>query len=145
MKNLGWLLIFLGLVGCDKKETSPHNALLVGKWQLSEFCVSPGGVVCPRQQATVVFTQTLEFFEDGVFTEKTPQRAQFQTPIVGSGKYRIGSYDYINLKFDDMSLYKKEVQWDYVVVSSATSEEQQLIIRPNVCDEGCEYVYKKVK
>ncbi len=89
------------------------------------------------QAATVTATQTLEFFDDGTFTEKIPQRAQFSTPIVSGGTYRLQAPDRIFIKFEDTDSHQEEVNWLY------TTSGNMLTIRPT-CREGCAFIYKKI-
>ena len=141
MKKLGWLLIFAYLAGCsNSKELSPAEAEIIGKWQLAEFCVSPGDSSCSMQTATPATTQVLDFRKDGSFIEKIPQPGQFQTPIRSSGEYRLEAPDRIYFQFDSVNNLEPEKPWAW----GYTITGNLLTIQPSVCNEGCIYIYKKI-
>ena len=81
MKRLVLVLMFLW-AGCSSKDITAVNVDILGKWQLTEFCVGTGDGSCPPQLATTSITQSLEFRKDGSFIEKVPQPGQFQTCLL---------------------------------------------------------------
>lgn len=148
MKKLGWLLIFAGLAGCSNKDTalSPAEAEIIGKWQLTEFCQSPGDGSCPAQTATPATTQVLDFRRDGTFLENRPQPGQSQAPIKSSGEYRLEAPDVIYFKFDPVNFglngviappASTEVKWHY-------AQNRNLLTLSPPCRERCAYTYKKI-
>lgn len=141
MKKMGWWLILGCLAGCsNNKDLSPVEAEIIGKWQLSEFCVSPGNGSCSMQTATPTTTQVLDFRKDGSFIEKIPQPGQFQTPIRSSGEFRLEAPDRIYFKFDTPNNLEPQTPraWGYSIANDL------LTIQPSVCNEGCIYIYKKI-
>ncbi|GHB62781.1 hypothetical protein [Persicitalea jodogahamensis] len=148
MKKLGWLMILLFLAGCSSNESlSPAQSALQGKWQLTEFCLSPGDTSCPVQTATPATTQVLDFRADGTFLENRPQPGQSQAPIFSSGEYRLEAPDVIYFKFDPVVTsgfngvippkVVEEVKWHYSLTGNL------LILNPP-CKERCAYTYKKI-
>lgn len=148
MKKLEWLLIFVCLAGCSNKDNalSPAETELLGKWQLVEFCQSPGDNSCPRQEVTPATTQVLDFRADGSFLENRPQPGQSQAPIKSSGEYRLEAPDVIYLKFDPGNFVgagvpglpvSAEVKWRYGL-------SRNLLTLSPPCRETCAYTYKKI-
>lgn len=148
MKNLGLYFALMCLLGCSNKDSalSPAEAELIGKWQLVEFCLSPGDGSCPAQTATPATTQILDFKKNGSFLENRPQPGQSQSPITNSGEYRLEAPDVIYFKFDLSNFgingvldppAPAEVKWHY------TLSRNILILNPP-CRERCAYTYKKI-
>ncbi len=137
MKKIVLFLSIVYLIACSRKELTPQEEQILGTWQLIEYCVSPGNGNCTPQVATAVRSQTLEFKKNGSFIERIPQPGQFQTPLVGSGEFRIVSSGEIRIKFDDKATFAQEVQWGYEVSNN------RLTIVP-VCFEGCSYTYQRI-
>ncbi|WP_207504803.1 lipocalin family protein [Telluribacter humicola] len=138
MKKLSLLLSFVLLISCEKEELSTVERSIVGKWQLVEYCVSPGSGECNAQMATAIYTQTVEFREDGSFIEKIPERQKFWTPIMSSGQYRIlEGKGKIEFQFD-VSSSRTPVGVDYQLSGN------RMTLLPG-CFEGCRYTYEKVR
>ena len=137
MKRLVLVLMFLW-AGCSSKDVTAVNVDILGKWQLTEFCVGPGDGSCPPQVATTSITQSLEFRKDGSFIERVPQPGQFQTPIVSSGQYRAEGEGNLYLKFDNPGIFIQENHWGYSL------RADKLTILPSVCNEGCSYTYRRI-
>ncbi|TDB64117.1 LolA-like protein [Arundinibacter roseus] len=136
MKKIALVFALMSLLGCSREEATPEERLIYGKWQLLEFCVSPGNGSCDPQQATAVRTQSLEFKKNGSFIQRIPQPGQFSTPIVSSGDFSIKTPGRINFNFDNKTTFKEEVSWLYEL------SDTLLTIRPQ-CIEGCAYTYER--
>lgn len=146
MKKLVCLLIFAITLGCSNKDLSPAESAILGKWQLVEFCQSPGDGSCPKQTVTPATTQILDFRADGSYLENRPQPGQSQAPIASSGEYRLEAPDVIYFKFDFNNSGLNgvlpnpnpgEVKWHY------TLDRNVIILNPP-CREACAYTYKKL-
>lgn len=137
IKNIFLIVGLVSFLGCGGNDLSPAEEQILGKWQLFEYCVSPGSGNCVPQTATTTNSQTLEFKRNGSFIEKKPQPGRFQTPIVSSGDYQIKSKGKIIFRFDNQTAITGEVEWGYEV--SAT----ELVIYP-LCFEGCKYTYTRM-
>ncbi len=148
MKNIGFYFALMCLLGCSNKEDalSPAQAEFIGKWQLVEFCQSPGDGSCPVQAVSPATTQILDFRADGSYLENRPQPGQSQAPINSSGEYRLEVPDVVYFKFDPVNFVGQgvnaptqpvEVKWHY------TLNRNILIVKPT-CREACAYTYKKI-
>lgn len=133
--------IFLSIVyllaGCSQNELTPEEERIVGTWQLSEYCISPGFGNCIPQPATAAISQTLEFRNNGSVIEKRPQPGRFQSPIVSSGDYKIDSNGKITFRFDNQTALAGEVEYGYKLSANT------LVITPP-CYEGCSYTYTRL-
>ncbi|WP_247236835.1 hypothetical protein [Telluribacter sp. SYSU D00476] len=138
MKKLSLLLSLILLISCEKEELSTAERSIVGKWQLVEYCVSPGAGECVAQMATAIYTQTVEFRKDGSFIERIPERQKFWTPIMSSGQYRVLE-DKGKIEFQfDISSSRTPAAMDYQFAGD------RMTLLP-VCIEGCRYTYERIR
>ena|SRR5690554_6174325 len=148
MKNLLYLSFLLLFVGCNGQEKienivpltndsitfNEDFAFLIGKWKEVKYRGSNGADSFIRK---IKNKQTLTFEKDGsVIIEKDNIKAK--------GKYEVHSDKYYrklhisSSKGDSYYLISKENNKE-IALNPVTSEYEI------ICDEGCAYIYKKIK
>ncbi|GAB2781066.1 hypothetical protein GCM10027275_25810 [Rhabdobacter roseus] len=138
MKKVLLFLVLISLLpGCKKDELmSADEISLIGKWNLTEFCVSAGAGPCETKFSTVSYAQTVQFQKDGSFIQSVPEPGKFQTPLISSGQYRLLNQSQIELQFDQASNLESRTVWTYELAG------KRLTLYP-LCIEGCYYTYVK--
>ena len=140
MNKSSIFIVLVWLLGCSSDgDVSPQQSRLLGKWQLAEYCLSPGDGSCPLRKVSASETQVLDFRKDGTFLENRPQPGQSPSPIDNSGEYRLDGPNTIYFKFDPpiSSASYSEVKWYYELRGNT------LVLSPP-CREACRYTYRRI-
>lgn len=118
-------------MACSKSNSATHNEGLTGKWELTEYFISPGdaGNWYPADNSTV---HTIEFRSDRSFTcSNTAYNGAVAYEMIDSNK----------IKLIEPSQIPAEIECYFTL----QDDNQTLILSPMGCIEGCSNKYKAIK
>lgn len=145
MKKIVFILMLVLAVGCNRQDNisvtnnsisfNEDFAFLIGKWKEVEYRGSNGADFLLKR---IKNKQRLTFEKDGsVIIEKNNTKEK--------GKYEVHSDEYYK------KLHISSSKGDSYYLISFIKEDKEMALTPVtseyeiICDEGCAYVYKKIK
>ena len=131
MKNLIFLLLItLSSFVSWQKDNAAINNGLIGKWELTEYLISPGdpGAWYPADNTT---RHIIKFRTDGSFTSSNG---------IYNGATKYQQTDSVRIKF-----LQPQTGTETKCYFSIEDNNQTLIISPIRCIEGCSSKYKAVE
>jgi hypothetical protein len=124
-------VIFIALVACNKSSSSIQNDGLLGKWQLTEYFISPGDAGA-WHAADNLTMHTIEFRTDNSFVcSDNTYNGAIGFNIIDSNRIEL-----------ILPTQIPSVQECYFQV---TGNGQRLILSPMGCMEGCSNTYKAIE
>ena len=140
MNQLFVIILFGLLMSCsnesnDLPEDERPRTDLIGRWQLVEFCYSPGDASCPIQEANGETIFEFNIDSSFVFTSNDPQLLAL--PAVSSGRFTVTN-NIMNFINEDTGQVLEEGRF----ISSVNSESLEL--NP-FCIESCREFYERIE
>jgi hypothetical protein len=137
MKSLQ-ILFLLILFSC-KKSTVENKVLvtsgIIGKWQMVEYCFSPGDITCPIQKIEKNKGQIIEFKSDGNFIANKSSNNIFALEC--DGEWQKETEQKLNIVYSCKSLSKKKDLFYKL------TDQNQLYLFGN-CIEECRFVFEPI-
>jgi hypothetical protein len=137
MKILNIISLFI-FFSCENNtvENKFQNNGVVGKWQMVEYCFSPGDPTCPIQKVEKNKGQVVEFQADGKFTViDAPNKIN---AIECGGEWKKEDDSKLNIVLSCESLIKKRDLFYKL------ADKNQLYLYGR-CIEECRFVFEPIK